>query len=135
MSNARFAVGDKVWDKSQERSGVVTIVDEFHDTEPHYIEWEGGTVRSWYDHVESDLEPYTGQDIAVQPENVAVDHPSHYTQYPHEVIEFTEHMNFCRGNAVKYIARAGFKDKSKEIEDLNKAVWYINREIARLEQS
>jgi len=62
-----------------------------------------------------------------------VNHPSHYTAYKGlEVIDLTEQMNFNRGNAVKYICRAGFKDKSKEIEDLAKARWYIEREIARL---
>lgn len=58
--------------------------------------------------------------------------PSHYKQYPVEVIELTEHMNFNRGNAVKYIARAGFKNPDNIIEDLEKAKWYIKREIARL---
>ena len=66
--------------------------------------------------------------------NDTVNRPSHYTQYPVEVIELTEHMNFCRGNAVKYIARAGFKNPEKEIEDLEKAQWYIKREIARLKK-
>ena len=65
-----------------------------------------------------------------------VNHPSHYTAYPGiEVIQLTEHMNFCRGNAVKYVARAGLKDKSKEVEDLEKAVWYLNREIQRLKET
>lgn len=63
-----------------------------------------------------------------------VSHPAHYTSYPVEVIQLTEHMNFCRGNAVKYVARAGLKDKSKEVEDLEKAVWYLNREIQRLKE-
>lgn len=59
--------------------------------------------------------------------------PAHYTQYPGiEVIQLTEHLNFCRGNAVKYIARAGSKDSAKEVEDLRKAIWYIEREIARI---
>ena len=59
--------------------------------------------------------------------------PGHYTRFPGvEVIQITEHLNFCRGNAVKYIARAGAKDPLKEIEDLTKAAWYINREIVRL---
>ncbi len=64
-----------------------------------------------------------------------VNHPSHYTDGKIEVIDFIEDkgLNFHRGNAVKYIARAGKKDKNKEIEDLKKAVWYINREIKRLE--
>lgn len=61
-------------------------------------------------------------------------HPAHYTAYGAEVIEITEHLNFCRGNAVKYICRAGLKDPSKEMEDLLKAQWYINREIARMER-
>jgi hypothetical protein len=64
--------------------------------------------------------------------NDPVSHPAHYTQYPVEVIELTEHMNFCRGNAVKYIARAGAKNTNTEVEDLRKAVWYLEREIARL---
>ena len=49
-----------------------------------------------------------------------------------EVIELTEHMNFCRGNAVKYLVRAGKKDPNKEVEDLMKAQWYIAREISRV---
>ena len=59
--------------------------------------------------------------------------PSHYRAYKGlEVIQLTEQMNFNRGNAVKYICRAGLKDPSKEIEDLEKAVWYLQREIDRL---
>lgn len=65
-----------------------------------------------------------------------VNHPRHYTAYNGiEVIELTEQMNFNRGNAVKYIARAGLKNKDTEIEDLEKARWYIDREIARLKVS
>lgn len=64
-----------------------------------------------------------------------VNHPSHYNDGKIEVIDFIEdkHLNFHRGNAVKYIARAGKKDKSKEVEDLKKAQWYIEREIKKLE--
>lgn len=60
-----------------------------------------------------------------------VTHPSHYNSGKIEVIEAIEDwkLNFHRGNAVKYVARAGKKDPSKEIEDLEKAVWYLNREI------
>jgi hypothetical protein len=63
-----------------------------------------------------------------------VNHPPHYTQHPSgiECIQVTEHLNFCRGNAIMYIWRAG--EKGSEIEDLKKAAWYINREIARLEK-
>jgi hypothetical protein len=63
-----------------------------------------------------------------------VNHPSHYTSHPSgvEVIQITEHMNFCLGNAIKYILRADHK--GNQIQDLKKAVWYINREIERLQQ-
>ena len=67
--------------------------------------------------------------------NDNVNHPSHYTDGKIEVIDFIEDkkLNFHRGNAVKYIARAGKKNPEKEVEDLKKAAWYINREIERLE--
>ena len=66
-----------------------------------------------------------------------VNHPMHYTAHPSgvECIQITEHMSFCRGNAVKYIWRAGTKgDDSTELEDLRKARWYVDREIDRLER-
>lgn len=70
---------------------------------------------------------------APQEKNDPVNHPSHYTSYKGlEIIDLTEQMNFNRGNAVKYIARAGLKNQNTEIEDLKKAVWYINREIDRI---
>ena len=68
--------------------------------------------------------------------NDIINHPSHYTDGKIEVIDFIEdkQLNFHRGNAIKYIARAGKKNKEAEIEDLEKAAWYINREIQRLEK-
>jgi len=59
-----------------------------------------------------------------------VNHPKHYTQHPSgvECIQITEHMGFCLGNAVKYIWRADLKHDA--IEDLEKAKWYLEREIA-----
>lgn len=61
-----------------------------------------------------------------------VNHPNHYTSHPSgvEVIQITEHMNFCLGNAIKYILRSDHKNN--QIQDLEKAIWYINREIKRL---
>lgn len=60
--------------------------------------------------------------------------PNHYRSHPSgvECIQITEHMNFTLGNAVKYIWRAGLKSEDP-IEDLKKARWYVEREIARLE--
>ena len=66
----------------------------------------------------------------------AVNHPAHSAEgwsNGAEVIDITEHLNFNRGNAVKYICRAGRKSKDTEVEDLRKAAWYINRELQRLE--
>ena len=72
-----------------------------------------------------------------------VNHPSHYTWLKDktgiEVIDITRHMDFDLGNAIKYILRAGHKieegydNRSKTIEDLKKAVWYINDKIKTLE--
>lgn len=64
-----------------------------------------------------------------------VNHPSHYTDGNIEVIDFIEDkkLNYHRGNVVKYVCRAG--KKNNEIEDLQKASWYLNREIERLKAS
>ena len=64
-----------------------------------------------------------------------VNHPSHYTSGSIEVIDYIEDKGFPYhlGNAVKYISRAGRKDPEKTIEDLRKAVWYIERYIKLLE--
>lgn len=61
----------------------------------------------------------------------SINNPKHYTQHPSgiECIQIVEHMNFCLGNAIKYIWRADLKHDA--IEDLEKARWYINREIER----
>jgi tRNA U34 2-thiouridine synthase MnmA/TrmU len=64
-------------------------------------------------------------------EHDPVNHPKHYTGHPSgvECITITEHMGFNLGNAVKYVWRADLKNDA--IEDLKKAVWYINREIGK----
>jgi len=67
--------------------------------------------------------------------NDNVNNPAHYTSHPSgiECIDVTEHMGFNLGNAVKYIWRCDHKGKS--IEDLEKAMFYIKREIAKRESS
>lgn len=70
-----------------------------------------------------------------------VNHPHYYCSHPsgYECIDITEHYDFCVGNAIKYLWRAGLKceegytNVEKEIEDLKKAAWYINRKIKYLE--
>lgn len=69
------------------------------------------------------------------PKSDSVNHPSHYNQGRIEVIEFIEdqRLGYHLGNAVKYICRAGKKDPSKEVEDLKKAVWYLQRKLELFE--
>jgi hypothetical protein len=64
-----------------------------------------------------------------------VNHPTHYTDHPSgiECIQITEHMGFNLGNAFKYIWRCDLKNDA--IEDLHKAVWYVEREIKRRVQA
>lgn len=69
-----------------------------------------------------------------------VNHPKHYTSHPSgvECIDITRHYCFSIGNAIKYLWRAGLKkeegleDKQKEIEDLEKSIWYIKDRIKQL---
>ena len=70
----------------------------------------------------------------------SVNHPAHYNSHPSgiECIEIARHHNFNIGNSMKYLWRAGLKseegmeDTDKQIEDLNKAIWYIKDEIKRI---
>lgn len=76
---------------------------------------------------------------AVRPEpdpvHDPVNHPKHYTSHPSgvECIQITEHMSFNLGNALKYLWRAD--EKGTPITDLEKAVWYISREIAKRQRA
>lgn len=63
-----------------------------------------------------------------------VNHPSHYADgwsNGAEVIDIAENLNFNRGNVVKYVSRAGRKNADTEVEDLEKAMFYLSREIDR----
>ena len=69
--------------------------------------------------------------------NEYIDHPQHYggEDNPYEVIKVVEslEMDFHLGNVFKYIARAGKKETDKELQDLKKALWYLDRKIQLLE--
>ena len=69
-----------------------------------------------------------------QTRNDPVSHPAHYCSGKIEVIDFIENQKlpYHLGNAMKYICRAGKKNPEKTAEDLQKAVWYINRYITLL---
>jgi hypothetical protein len=71
------------------------------------------------------------REVMSDDEKETVNHPAHYNQHPSgvEAIQICEHMTFNVGNAMKYLWRA---DHKNGIEDLRKAIWYINREIERL---
>lgn len=94
--------------------------------------------------VTNNLEELAEKIIKSTEENFdSVNRPKHYTEgrkfEPIEVIE-DWNLGFCMGNALKYISRSGRKtsgtlsDKEKEIEDLNKAIWYINRRIKEVNE-
>ncbi|MER6086557.1 DUF3310 domain-containing protein [Streptomyces bluensis] len=131
----KYNTGDKVLitvgDHAGKRGRVASVRSV--RTYPYYVKVYGDVIRYvWYSEME--LEPDMIPD-AVKADSV--NHPGHYTWLPNglEVIDLTEHMNFNRGNAVKYLARAGRKSKQTELEDLKKARWYIQREISRLEKT
>jgi hypothetical protein len=71
-----------------------------------------------------------------EPDSAASDPVNHPTHYLHpsgvECIDVVEHHSFLRGNAIKYLWRAG--QKGNELEDLKKARWYVDREISNLEK-
>jgi hypothetical protein len=95
------------------------------------------------------IQQYTGtmeyneiQEDMANKTNDMVNHPKHYTSHPSgvECIEITRHYCFSIGNAIKYLWRAGLKaeqgmqDRQKEIQDLEKAIWYINDRIKQLKE-
>ena len=89
------------------------------DSDPHRNDLESTGSNPVGD---SATEPLKGSQISDP-----VNSPAHYRWLPVEAIEITELFNFCLGNALKYILRADHK--GKPVEDLEKAVWYLTREI------
>ena len=72
--------------------------------------------------------------------NEMVNHPQHYQFGENNVYEAIKvidawSLGFALGNTVKYISRAGKKDQSKELEDLKKALWYLDHHIQNLEKN
>jgi hypothetical protein len=103
-----------------------SIVHRVGDPDTHPFEHQG----DFLDYVSS-----IGLKVAAPRARSAnpVDHPPHYCSHPSgiECIRVAEHMSFCLGNAMKYLWRAG--EKGKQVEDLQKAIWYIEREILRIQ--
>ncbi|MFI5877554.1 DUF3310 domain-containing protein [Streptomyces sp. NPDC051445] len=87
-----------------------------------------GFVPRFLAYAEDEIMPANTTDV--------VNHPAHYKLASGvEVIDLTELLSFNRGNAVKYLSRAGLKNPATELEDLKKAAWYVQREISRVEKA
>ena len=121
------------------------IVRRVVDIDKNYITLKGGDCGySRFGNIENFKKfwkPYEAPNDKAHDDKV--NHPSHYTWLKDlcgiEVIDITRHMDFNLGNSIKYILRSGHKkeegytDKQKTIEDLKKAIWYIEDEIKMLE--
>lgn len=77
-----------------------------------------------------------GKDGECPLQEVQVNHPEYYSSGGIEAIDFIEAhgLNFNRGNVIKYITRAGRKDGEEELTALEKAKWYLDREIERIKK-
>lgn len=120
--------------------GIGTVTEVDGDIEVRYdsglIQWVGPQDLL---HWEPAVSHFTVKENGDVIQNVEmVNHPDHYNLDPSgvECIDIVRHRNFNVGNAIKYLWRAGLKgDESKTVEDLRKAVFYINDEIERLESA
>lgn len=139
---SEFKPGDKVTIKDEYANKNWKLGDIFIVVEPRDT-WSG-RVSVAYDSAGKEngwMEDYFELVEDAVPTHDRVNHPEHYISDPSgvECIQITRHRNFNIGNAIKYLWRNGLKTssadpKEKQIEDLKKAVWYINDEIARLEK-
>lgn len=112
--------------------------------ENYTVDWNPSTVGSDQNCVSEDKKVpgypelmYNDIDfLTIINKNKSVNHPTHYNSGKIEVIDFIEDqkLGFHLGNAVKYISRAGKKDPAKVKEDLEKAIWYIQRYIEKIQE-
>lgn len=127
----------RIFDVSQLETDIEEAINGKTDQNPH-DPFRPGTVHrrpSGAGAIGTEASPYlpprpSDDRPAADPD--PVNHPPHYLAHPSgvECIAITEWMNFCLGNAVKYIWRAA--EKGNQIQDLEKARWYLTREIERL---
>jgi hypothetical protein len=122
--------GDRVWSLSRGVAGEIRVVDSVN--EPHYfVRWDDDTYARW--EYSEDVEPLLDGTVAAVVEDM-VNHPAHYNTGSIEVIDFIEDqgLEYHEASALKYIARAGKKSPDTRIQDLEKAVWYLNRKLVLL---
>lgn len=140
MSEPRFKVGDVVADSY----GLIGRIVSVHaEGLPYRIEEPNGTVAGYTEYPNMRLETTPEEPVSTPkaPEDSSpvqhdpVNHPKHYVSHPSgiECIQVTEHMGFNLGNVIKYVWRADLK--ADALEDLRKAVWYIEREIQKREKA
>lgn len=93
------------------------------------------TVDKFEVQIRGRLEIQTHPKVELPPKDDAVHHPSHYTRGSIEVWDFIvdQGLGYLTGNAIKYICRAGEKDPEKHVQDLQKAIAFLNREIGRVQ--
>ena len=128
-----FNVRDKVYyySEAQDRYYPAVVLAINVDEKLYVIKYWGEN-NNWHlvNDVASEDVTYRHHTETIEEENKdMVNNPKHYTQGKIEVIEAIEDwdMNFCLGNAIKYIARCNHKGNKKQ--DLEKAIWYIKREL------
>ena len=136
-----FNVGDTVvatgeaWHDLKGELGKVTALQDDRPDRPLVVFAGGGfNLGAWGEYT---VELARAVNVAQEETNeVPADaiNPPHYQGFSNgaQVVDITEHLSFNRGSAVKYLARAGKKDPAKEIEDLEKSLWYTQRELDRL---
>jgi len=131
--NATYSIGDYKSDTSSVAGyeGVIVFGPDSDGDFDVKAETKYGTVR---DAVQPRYLSHLTEDVNSPVD--AVDHPSHYggEGNTYEAIKVIEAwgLGFHLGNVVKYIARAGKKNPDKILEDLEKALWYLQREIEGL---
>ena len=136
-----FNVGDTIvatglmWSSYFERFGEVVELNEGRADEPRVMfeDDEEGPWDAWGEYA---VELVRAANVAEGATKVATDaiNPAHYQGFSNgaQVVDITEHLSFSAGNAIKYLARAGKKDPAKHVEDLEKAAWFVQREIQRV---
>ena len=136
---SEFKVGDRVSHKEFGLGVIITIKDGsigvvFDERNQNLHSMDGGCFYGYSDYFEpNELTALSikENDIIYNDINNNVDHPNHYTKGKIEVWDFIldQGLGYLCGNAIKYICRAGIKHKETEIEDLRKAVAFLNKQI------
>lgn len=143
-----FSCGFGVFQKNITREQCIKLIRVLEDkyTEDDWRVYTTPTETHFFVYVKKEIVDKVAKLSKIdydQPTADAVNHPTHYCSDPSgvECIDITQHRDFCIGNAIKYLWRAGLKQdadktaKEKQIEDLKKAIWYINAEIDLLQNS